>query len=103
MGFPPLHKPFAPAITAAVVLPSISPKVITDVQTPFRSLRPHARTGNSVPEGSSSLGRAYRVGAHPGQKLASDGGWFAGSLGGPCHRSPLAVHVRHHHAVGGRG
>src|SRR3954454_2443515 len=67
MGFPPLHKPFGPAITAAVGLPSISPKVITDVQTPFRSLRPHTRTGNSVPEGSSSLGRACRVGPRPGK------------------------------------
>src|SRR3954454_25109550 len=103
MGFPPLHKPFAPAITAAVVLPSISPKVIADVQTPFRSLRPHTRTGNSVPEGRSGLGRSDRVCARPGQKLAPDGVWLAGSLGGSRHRSPLAVHARHHHAVGGRG
>src|SRR4051794_14545395 len=103
MGFPPPQTPFAPAITAVAVLPSISPKVNPDVQTPLRSLRPYARTGNAVPEGSSGLGRAYRVGARPGQKLASDGVWFAVSLGGSCHRSPLAVHARYHHAVGGRG
>ena len=82
MAHQPPRMPFAPAITAAAAHRSISLKGNSLCFKTIRPLRPHARTRDALPEGGASLGRPYRLGAGPGEKLAVDGVRFAGPVGG---------------------
>src|SRR5216683_2908658 len=66
-------------------------------------LRPHAPARDALSESGASLGRAYRLGAGPGEKLAADGIWFTDPVGGLGAQSRLAIIARHRHALGGAG
>src|SRR5258705_12943112 len=66
-------------------------------------LRPHAPARDVLSESGASLGRAYRLGAGPGEKLAADGIWLADPVGGLGAQSRLAIIARHRHALGGAG
>src|SRR5882724_2271566 len=103
MGLPQQPMLFAPAIMAAVELPSISPKVNTDVQKIFRALRPHPATRNLLSEGGASLGRTHRLGPCSGQKLAADGVRLSSLIQRSRVRSHLAIPARHSDALGGAG
>ena len=59
--------------------------------------------GDALSESGASLGRAYRLGAGPGEELAADGVRFADPVGGLGAGSRLAVGARHRHALGRAG
>ena len=73
--------------------PSISPKEGSDVQTTIRSLWPHARARNALSESGASVGRAHRLGAGAGQKLATDGLWFSDPVGTQGSITPWVIEV----------
>src|SRR6266568_1197512 len=95
MVHPRQPMPCAPAITVVAALRSIFPKAGTDVQTTFRAIRPNARARDALSEGCTSLGRAYRLGADPGQQLAVDGVRLSAAIRRSCFRTRLAVNPRH--------
>src|SRR5215471_4517283 len=95
---------FAPAITAAAARRSISLMGNkTCVSKAIGPLRPHAPTRDALSESGASLGRAYRRGPPPGKKLAADGIWLAGPVGGLGARFHLAIIARHRHTLGRAG
>ena len=103
MAHPRPRMPSAPATMAEAALPSICPKRNADVQTIFRSLRPHARARDPLSKGGAGLGRTHRIGARSGEKLAIDGIRLPDPFGGLCQRPRWAIRAGHDHALDCRG
>src|SRR6516164_3594101 len=92
--------------SAAVTVPVAEPPWIypterTNVQAIIRTLWPHARTGDALPEGGAGLGRAHRLGPRTGEELAADGVRMPVRCGRTCDSPRLAIDPGHHHTVGG--